>query len=283
MTEEGKVRLTPDELRSQAREWAELFVDAAKAYDRGSHVHAANLARSIRILLEDKKCLLKLLGHDPSALAFFDTPESGRPVRLMVDHARAFIPVGGTPITDVGYTAVYDPPENNWSRIPFERWWNQDKAIDIPGVRLTRRRIVREMANRDKGTHIDGAVGEEYARLKRQEVMGLSLHLGSVSARPAHGRERPAVRQIAYEVQKTIAAELSSVFTGEVWYPPPVYSFPREMGGGQPSLGSTLIIRRDTADLVKKLEHFEKSGEGECLDARLFRSQIYWNGTKEGG
>ena len=64
------------------------------------------------------------------------------------------------------------------------------------------------MANQDGGGHVDPSLDEAYANLSRFNSLGWKIFIGDCPAKDFEkGPELPSVRQIAYEVIKSLSDE----------------------------------------------------------------------------
>lgn len=60
------------------------------------------------------------------------------------------------------------------------------------------------VADQDGGTHVDPKIGEDYAKLSRQNSMGRLYKKGAEEWKPVENPHLVTVRQIAHEVLKTL-------------------------------------------------------------------------------
>ncbi len=123
------------------------------------------------------------------------------------------------------------PPERIHPAAAFVDWWNDPVLTDADGTTYGRRSLVRSVANKEGGAHVDEALPPAYAALTRENSIGITqvavsqpnrAGLGSGIASTATGIPRESVsgqplenslvlanvRQIAWELRDTIRRHL---------------------------------------------------------------------------
>jgi hypothetical protein len=276
---------TDEERRDSFREWAGRFRRAAETYDSGELGEAKNLSGLLRMLLHDSReqCLLTQIGR--KHIMFFNTPHIGVGSKLVCDEGGGFVTFaqdGSPQETAVAHSRpVYDLfDRGTWSHVKFSKWWKEQVLPTTSGKRvLSRRDLVLTMANEDGGAHIDRMIDEDYASVVRKEDMKVTFHVGSASASSKHGRHYPAVRQIAYEVQKTLDDGLSDLLEEPLTFPHPI---PAEPTMRMSSLSQIKVLSERTY-LEGILRSLEEAGERDSDMAREIKRQIFWEtGARSG-
>jgi len=235
MTRNTGYTLNQSELESHLAEQLQFLEASADGFDKGFEAEAKRLAVTIRVLLHETASSHSLLGQlGQLNVDFLDTCLPDQPGNLFAHGGLVFQMVGpkgvrwSAQLSDVPYTAMK----------PFADWWDAPVFRDDLGSVLSRRELVLTMANKDGGAHIDPALSTTYARLSKQNSMGVEWVEGGVK-RPATGPEQTAVRQIAHEVLTTlkpgytrappviegIVASMSALTVG----PPPLSHSPEEL------------------------------------------------------
>jgi hypothetical protein len=95
--------------------------------------------------------------------------------------------------------------------MPFDEWWNADVLRDMGGRNFTRAELVTVLANTDGGTPDDPALDEVYARLSRRNSTGWAIKLERGPTVPLLGPALASVRQLAYEVERSLLRGAPSV------------------------------------------------------------------------
>lgn len=187
-----------DELKEHLSDQIQFLRASAGAFDRGANGEAKRLALAVRVLVHDtgrSKSLLGLLGLKEKP--FLDTAERVD-AHHMGSHAGLVMMALGAQGRD--YVAMLDQASRSeW--VPFDQWWHTPVFVDDHRAALTREDIVLTVADQDGGAHVDPALDELYARVAKDNALGWT-HGGS--GRPLANPVRPAIRQIAHEVLKTL-------------------------------------------------------------------------------
>jgi len=89
--------------------------------------------------------------------------------------------------------------------LSFAEWWGEVVFVDDRRAQLSRRDLVRAIADQDGGAHVDPALNEAYARLSRHNSLGWVIKTGKEQL-PIPKPERAAVRQVAHELLCTLVA-----------------------------------------------------------------------------
>ena len=216
----SRIPLTQAELIAQLREQVGFLRASAAAYDSGEEAEAKRLAVQLRVLLDGQgswPSLLTQLGvlH---TLQFVNTavPLPPNETKDLPDGSRTITSTIGSSLTRWQWTVGDDKwtraaplgdPSRRQPPLGFDDWWAGGQ-VSFGGVeRLSRREIVRQVANADGGAHVDPGLRADYYAVSRAGALGRSLD-GNGQALPADNAVLAMVRQIAYEVDETLAAQL---------------------------------------------------------------------------
>jgi len=210
----AKYKQSKEELRNHLVENLGFLKASSSSFDAGFYGEAKRLALTIRVLVHDtekSKSLLYLLGTK-AGMGFFDTANDvnsnnfGSHLGLIGTQAIA----DGKGGVSAGYFAPLDEfilgRPNKF--IFFPTWWNKVVIIDSKRNQFSRRELVLALANKDGGGHVDPTLDESYANLSRNNSVGWIFSNGKTK-RPLEGVELFSVRQIAYELSKSIERQLS--------------------------------------------------------------------------
>jgi hypothetical protein len=180
-------------------------------YDAGSEVEAKNIAVRLRVLLHDtdrSHSLLSQLGVKES-LPYLDTTNVEMPPEIpRLDAGLCMI---HSQLGEDGHSR-YVPamrnmdPDRSHPPQAFVDWWSESVVLDNSGEPIRRRDFVLWLANEDGGAHVGTSLRGSYADLSK---------MGLVSFRPELGDDpkfkdlsSPSVRQIAFELEKTLDGAL---------------------------------------------------------------------------
>jgi hypothetical protein len=213
------------------------FLDAsATAYDAGAEREAKRLAMTIRVLVHDGRAPSRsLLGHlgVRDRLPWTDTAAGVvREAALMVGSGLCMTRMDlGTGTSRFVAPLGNLPPERFHPGAAFVDWWADPVLVDADGNEFSRGALVRWVANKDGGAHVDATLPAAYAALTRDNSIGLTQGLPAASHSAALGFGLTAsedgltrartdgdplenslalahVRQIAWELRDTIRRHL---------------------------------------------------------------------------
>ncbi|MDD5057020.1 MAG: hypothetical protein PHQ60_04035 [Sideroxydans sp.] len=205
----AKYKQTKEEFLQHLAENLGFLKASSSSFDAGFHGEAKRLALAIRVLVHDiekSKALLSLLGFK-TKMGFFDTAFDVNPKNLMPQHGLVGLQLSAA---DGSY---YAPLERHRPGSPnkfvfFPEWWNKVVIVDSKKNRFSRRELVLALANKDGGGHVDLALDENYANLSRKNSVGW-IYSNETTQKPMEGVELFSVRQIAFELLKSIERQLS--------------------------------------------------------------------------
>lgn len=224
-------RLEGDTKR-QLKEQLDILHANGAIYDSGLKGVAKVLATTSRTLLLDKdgsqcKSLLKQLGRKES-ISFYSTPNPGlgggwsHLTRLVVKQGNPewtpFLETFPRTMPDDKFffseqAKALKPGQSfqvpilqlDWAKLPFDAWWREAILYNERGLTLSRGQLVLSMTDQDGGAHIDSILKDaNYVGFSRENALGWS-------PAPEHGPEYACMRQIAYELEKTLHEQLDDI------------------------------------------------------------------------
>ncbi len=215
-----KISQTEDELLGHLAEQIIFLINSSKSFDNGFECEAKRIATTIRVLLYDNPnpqseshSLLKQLGK--KNINFYDTAND-------IDlNLRGVMPQWGLLVISLRsgqYVAPLDnlpPARLKKGKVSFDEWWNKVVLMDYAGNIFTRCRLIKTLADKEGGAHVDRELPEDYVNLIKNNSMGITY----VTRRGGITRERAmgnpvlhSIRQIAHEVIKTLRDEFQDLF-----------------------------------------------------------------------
>lgn len=226
-------KLTEEDLKAHLDEQIHLLKTTCTSYDLGDISQAKLIATQLRGLLHTARSdsllkQLKMLDQD-----FLNT---ARP-QNQEDYKVAEALLVATHLGMGAYVPVYDSAQTN-EYISFVDWWDMPILISTNGeFILTRKELVRIMANQDGVSHVDPSLQEKYAHFSRNNgfntmiVTGFEMlpdggfppTLENANFESIPQVEYASVRQIAHELlatldeQITIADQPSGVVVGNIY------------------------------------------------------------------
>lgn len=235
----GQHVLSLDELEEHLRRQAGYLSRSAAAFDAGNLDEAFRLATTVRVLCHHTSrshSLLHQLGLLPDRLRFVDTslkldlPPGGFVVGAGLATLRANVDTAtATPVP------LLDDLDDERTRAPqpFAQWWdtafltNESPLLgQRPSFTYSRGEIVRHMANKDGGAHVDPTLPRQYRALTDHDG-GFTVNLGNGPITITRYAFATAwMRQIAHEVQRTLERDFrtQAILQGRPSGLPPVSS-----------------------------------------------------------
>lgn len=233
-----------DDLRVHLKEQIGFLWASCKAYDEGKESEHKRLAATIRLLVHEtstsrSRSLIKQVRN--VSLLFYSTAHKlyrrGEPVPD--DDITKKLKEEGIIPRNLGYVCSYQSPAlvmqsltasglnpsirwlplldnanpGNIKKVPFDDWWNMVAVIDDSGQSYTRKDLVLYVCDKDGGAHVDPEISKQYAQLSRNTTgaLGLTATVNGINI-IACGLVGAAIRQIAYEVLKTLKDEFPEYF-----------------------------------------------------------------------
>lgn len=147
----------------------------------------------------------------------FELLPGGR-FRASIGIAMPLAPIAWGPWKGLRFIARLDDHPTSLNPVPFHTWWTSPAVAIPPKFRLSRRDLVLGVANQDGGAHVDEALREQFAGIARQRfILGSRKKPLSIATIQNPERKGPAnlslpmVRQITYEVIKTLEGRLEDL------------------------------------------------------------------------
>ncbi len=211
-----KLKQTEDELLAHLKEQIGFLLRSANSYDNGFIGESKRLALTIRVLLHDtgsSPSLLTQLGK--KNIGFYDTCIDYNP-RNLAPHMGLIMMKLST-----GSGAEYVAPLDNLSpprmkgKVSIHDWWNKIVFKDTSGNLFTRGEIIKTLANKEGGAHVDPELDADYVNLSKFNSLGWKsvVRKGDVIRETDIGNPvLPSMRQIAFEVIRTLKDEFPDIF-----------------------------------------------------------------------
>lgn len=231
----AKVDRPAGELAQLLIEHLDVLASHCLQYDLGKRHFAAEIALNLRVLLSDSpgtenRSFLHQLAMENQS--FFDTERTmaGGDPNIFTS------PAGGlvfSRIAEEEGQLIQDwiphlSAHNQSPQIltPYKAWWEVDLLHTTTNEKFSRRRLVRQMANQDRGGHVAPGIEKAYFELTRNDALGHQSSIiegdavtdPSLPVDPSRVHEvsnkgsgqriaRALVRQVAHEVLITLSQE----------------------------------------------------------------------------
>ena len=195
---------TPADLRQEVREQVQLLTEYCRLFDGGAQPFAKPMATALRVLLHTNP---KPNSNTRALLDHFQL-RSGRWYDVAGPISRTNL-LNSVPLvimrmskTADGTTATHVPKlawiDSRPTRVAFTDWWTRPVAHSHELGSVSRMSLVRELADRDGGAHVDTNFSDAYAALRAGTFGGFS-GLDSKGLVPFDGLHQASIRSIAHE------------------------------------------------------------------------------------
>lgn len=214
----GNIKLTRNQIEEKLKEQIQLLQLAAENYDKGVEIAAQNMATALRVLVHDTPKSMSILSiyKIKSNTPFFNTAFPYSPTNLLTHNGLVGMKFESE---EDGSKGVYMPhfgglPENRYCG--FNAWWEDDIVIKDKKARtFSRKDLVLYVANKDGGAHVDEKIKEEYSDLKYNNSIGWMMKDNSGERSLDNSVIYASIREIAYEVLKSLYKRDSKLFKRE--------------------------------------------------------------------
>lgn len=176
----------PEELEPLFLEHLDSLATNCRIYDSGSRHFAAEIALNLRVLLFDNKengnrSLLHQVKRD--TIDFFDTEKTlnqGNPYYAM-SPAEGLVynivtNLAGMNI-ELWFPHLSAILQKDALKRNFASWWDFPVFHSGSGAKFTRKRIIRNFANQDRGGHVAEKIEEDYYNITRKNQTGHKLQI----------------------------------------------------------------------------------------------------------
>ena len=206
----AKIYISRNQLIEHLDENLEFLKRSCESFDLGYISEAKRLAVTIRVLLHDtgnSKSLLNQLGIKNS-MVFYNTANPFNPKNLVVHNGLVGVRMDSGQIRFVAplEESVEIPGRPN-NFVSFSDWWDETIIKDSENTTYTRGDLVKILANKDGGAHVDPQINSNYEALKKTNRMlwqYVQVKDGIESKSHIKDVELHSIRQIAFELIKSI-------------------------------------------------------------------------------
>jgi hypothetical protein len=192
----------PNRLEQHLYEQIHFLELSCISFDSGFIHESKRIATTIRVLLHDTNSSTSLLSqlNLKHKLGFYDTCLDFNPNNKITSNGLIMISVG----SEAKYLApLANSPIGLSVLKPFEDWWDKLVFANPAGVGYTRADLIKLLANKEGGSHVDPNLNKAYQKLKTGEFLEVS-YLSDGTTTPITDAEAFAVRQIAFELIQSL-------------------------------------------------------------------------------
>lgn len=210
------MRRSQEDLEQALAQQVRFLETSCNAFDAGDEMESLRIATTLRVLLHDTRVsqsLLTQLGIK-STVKFVDSASPIDPVKTgKVYKGRDILSISGMPgffavsptINGMKLIAPKNEAPHAKGLINFEEWWTNGSIPGSNGSRHSRSWLIKEMANKEGGAHVDPEITQGYAEL-RNTNMGMVVTSNGIDGfinSPAD----VTIRQIAWEFLESLRRE----------------------------------------------------------------------------
>ncbi len=201
---------THDELIDKLKQQMRFLRTSCETFDKGDTEEAIRISATIRILVHDTKNSRSLLHQiNQKNMSFYDTSSRYSPTNLLTYQGLCFMRLGPHG-ADVVARLDAPPPDRNVEKIAFDRWWEGIVITDSNRNAFCRKDLVLLTADKDGGAHIDPQIDENYFDLANATTFGWKFDISKRKC-AFNNPILQSIRQIAYEIEKTVQDEFPSL------------------------------------------------------------------------
>jgi hypothetical protein len=196
----------PEEVKMALDVQRNAMAASAKSYDDGNKWEALRLATAVHVIVHDAggtKSLLKQLGIKGS-LRFFASGPKSNPNNLIRESLLVSVRIFGDGSAE--YVPRLDHNHHPPRLVQFHEWWEEDIIFREGTFFLSRKRLVFVLRSQEGGSHFDPVLKDpNYLRFSREQITTPYVSGGGTST-PVLGAELATMRQVAWELTKTLDA-----------------------------------------------------------------------------
>ena len=200
----SKIKQSHSEIIEHLNEQMNFLKSSCQAFDFGNIAEGKRIALALRILLHDTKNSTSLLSQLKlkDKIKFLNSAYNYDSNNLFAYHGLVGLRISSDDRGNRFFPLLESSKKK--MKLQFTDWWDKPVIKDTLNVFFTRKDIVLNIANTDGGAHIDPKLNEDYSNLSRTNTIGWkSIDSGGVESELI-GVKLASVRQIAYEVFKTL-------------------------------------------------------------------------------
>ena len=208
-----------EELDTHLRRQLRFLITSCYAYDQGDFAECVRIAIALRIIFYQSFTSKALLPRTSlAAIKLFSS----------VLRARAINETGPyTPLCALQYgtTMTYIPKidSERLTILSVDAWWEQAIIISSHNSHcLSRKQLVKSVANKDGGAHVDDAPDQASFAIREENALGWMHFSGGNGGVPMQDLniESASLRQIAHEVLRSVYSDYSVDTNTAAWREP---------------------------------------------------------------
>jgi hypothetical protein len=169
-----------EDFLARLRDQAEFLLASARAFYTGNYAEGVRIATALRVLVYEtsqSKSLLRSIQPNGLDLSILNDVADVPPGEEVFNFAVSIRIEGLTVFPTVDFTSAHYSLCSIgawWDRRVFSFWSTGEERLSVPVV-FTRKEIIRILANKEGGAHVDPTVDSYYARLLTDQPLQLEV------------------------------------------------------------------------------------------------------------
>jgi hypothetical protein len=158
-----------------------------------------------------------------------------------------------------------------WDRAPFLEWW-EESVLANDEFRVSRKDLILSVTNELGGTHSASMIKPKTAAILEGKLNHLSITsmtLGSQTISSQNCIHDAVIRQIAFELQKTVERHYATFVQEPIVVPPLPEDWRAE--------GQYVRGKQDPTYVTQVLQNLDRHGQTDTVLAEDLRAQVYWH------
>ncbi len=197
---------SPEELKQALVTQRGFLAASCKAYDDGNRREAFRIATVIHTLVHDygekTKSVLRQLGVK-GKMRFVASAPPASPENIARSTMLVWLRIQGDGTAE--FVPILDNSPHPLRSLQFDQWWTEIVMQDGP-FRLSRKNLVFALRNQEGGAHFDDDLpNPNYVRFSQEQISTPFVTSFAKAPTPVLGAELATMRQIAWELEKTIS------------------------------------------------------------------------------
>ena len=199
-------KLNEKDYRTHLKEQISFLQSSAKLYDFGTEIEAKRMAVALRVLVygdNEKSQSQPLLGQMQlkKKMDFLSTARPYDEKNLLTEQLLLHLRMGSDGFT---YLPAFEESGCN-HMLKYPKWSSEVVLTDKKHRTYRRKDIIKLLANKDGGAHVDATIPESLAPMKEDDYGGWETH--TADGKISFGNNNPVyatMRQMTFEVLQSL-------------------------------------------------------------------------------
>jgi hypothetical protein len=207
------IKQSPDDLEKYLEEQIQFLKTSSASFDDGYTGESKRLAVTLRVLLHDTDKSPSLLTQlNKKDILFYDTTTPDMKGNMMPYTGLIHVNITTSGAKYVPHLSEPLNIRQSNKKVHFKDWWGQNVIRDNNKNMFSREYLILKIANKLGGAHVDPKLDQKFADLIKFNSLGWLLVQENGDQTPFPDAELVSVRQIAFEVLKSLKDEFPKYF-----------------------------------------------------------------------